>query len=131
VNVVVQVTLKRDPMFPDVPAAAEFAKDQKTKDVLKLVLAPQEMDRPILAPPGVPADRVAALRKAFHETMTDPAFLAEAKKEHLEVAEVSGEDVAEIVQSAFALPRDVVDEATEAMHVTGSSPKSSKSPKSN
>jgi tripartite-type tricarboxylate transporter receptor subunit TctC len=133
VNVIVQVSLKRDPMFPDVPAAAEFAKDQKTKDILKLVLAPQEMDRPILTPAGVPDDRVAGLRKAFHDTMVDPAFLAEAKKQHLEVAEVSGEDVAEMIRDAFALPKDVVDEATEAMHVTGSSPKSSstKSPKSN
>jgi tripartite-type tricarboxylate transporter receptor subunit TctC len=119
-------------MFPDVPAAAEFAKDQKTKDVLRLVLAPQEMDRPILTPAGVPADRVAALRKAFHETMTDPAFLAQAEKEHIEVSEVSGEDVADIIKTAFELPKDVVEEATEAMNMTGSSKaKSSKTPKSN
>jgi tripartite-type tricarboxylate transporter receptor subunit TctC len=133
VNVVIQVSLKRDPMFPDVPAAAEFAKDQKTKDILKLVLAPQEMDRPILAPAGVPADRVAALRTAFHETMKDPAFLAQAKKEHLEVNEVTGEEISEIIQSAFSLSSDVVQEATEAMNVTGSSSKASKAktPKSN
>jgi tripartite-type tricarboxylate transporter receptor subunit TctC len=132
INVVVQVALKRDPMFPDVPAAAEFAKDQKTKDVLKLVLAPQEMDRPILTPAGVPAERVDALRKAFHETMEDPAFLAQAKKEHLEVNEVSGDDVADIIKTAFDLPKDVIEEATEAMNITGSSKSKSKSkPKSN
>src|SRR5580692_5416025 len=68
VSVPIQIALERDLEFPDSPALLEFAKDQRTKDVLELTLAPMGMDRPILAPPGTPKDIVAALRKAFHDT---------------------------------------------------------------
>ena len=69
----------------------------------------------ILAPPGTPADRVAILRKAFHETMNDPEFIAEAKRQSIEIEEVSGEKVAEVVRDAYALPPDIVAAAKEAM----------------
>ena len=117
VNVPVQVALKRDPMFPDSPAVAEFAKDDRTLKILKLVLAPSEMDRPLLLPPGVPKDRVDAMRKAFHETMIDPAFIAQAEKERIELDEVSGEDVAKVIEEAYQLPPDVVKAANEAMNM--------------
>jgi tripartite-type tricarboxylate transporter receptor subunit TctC len=61
VNVPIQVALERNPLFPDSPAISEFAKDERTRQILELTLAPLEMDRPILTPPGVPAERVAAL----------------------------------------------------------------------
>jgi tripartite-type tricarboxylate transporter receptor subunit TctC len=119
VSVPIQIALDRDPEFPDAPALIEFAKDQGTSDVLKLVLAPMGMDRPILAPPGTPAAMVAALRAAFHETMNDPAFIAEAERQHLEIAEVSGEKVADLLKAAYALPPDVVKAANESMALTG------------
>src|SRR5215207_9394140 len=74
VSVPIQVSLARDPLFPDVPAAGEFARDERTRQILQVLTAPQDMDRPLLMPPGVPADRVAALRSAFHATMNDPGF---------------------------------------------------------
>jgi len=77
------------------------------------------MDRPILMPPGAPADRVAALKAAFHAAMNDPAFLADAKKQRLEVKEVSGEKVAQLLSTAYAMPPDVVKAANEAMGGTG------------
>jgi tripartite-type tricarboxylate transporter receptor subunit TctC len=115
VSVPVQIALERDPQFPDSPAVIEFAKDARTKQILQLVLAPMAMDRPILAPPGVPADRVAALKAAFHAAMADPAFLADAKKPRIEVKEVSGEKVAQLLATAFGMPPDVVKAANEAM----------------
>jgi tripartite-type tricarboxylate transporter receptor subunit TctC len=115
VSVPIQIALERDPQFPDSPAVIEFAKDARTKQILQLVLAPMAMDRPILTPPGVPADRVAALKTAFHAAMADPAFLADAKKQRLEVKEVSGEKVAQLLATAFAMPPDVVKAANEAM----------------
>ena len=75
------------------------------------------MDRPILAPSGVPPARIAALRTAFHAAMSDPGFIAEAKKQHIEIKEVDGDDVAKIVADAYALPPDIVRAATEAMNV--------------
>ncbi len=119
INVPVQVAMQRSPLFPDVPAVAEHAKDERTRQILRLVLAPLDMDRPILAPPGTPADRVAALRVAFHAAMKDPGFLAEAEKHKLEVGEVDGATIARIIAEAFALPADVVKAASTAMSLTG------------
>jgi len=119
VAIPIQIALERDPEFPDAPAIVEYAKDQRTKDVLQLILAPMGMDRPILAPPGTPKETVAALRTAFHETMVDPAFIAEAERQHLEIKEVGGDKVAGILKSAYALSPDVVKAANEAMALTG------------
>ena len=114
VVVPIQVTTERSEELPDVPAIGEFAKDDHTKRILQLVLAPQDMDRPVLVPPGVPADRVAALRSAFHEAMNDPAFINEAKNRNLTIKELSGARVAEILNRAFDLPADIVADAKEA-----------------
>jgi len=119
VSVPVQIALERDPQFADVPALAELAKDARTKQILQLILSPMAMDRPILTPPGVPADRVAILKTAFHAAMLDPAFLADAKKQRIEVKEVTGEKVAKILSDAFAMPPDVVKAANEAMNLAG------------
>ena len=111
----VAIGLERSPHLPDVPAVVEIVPDERKKQILQLVLAPQEMDRPILAPPGVPADRLEILRKAFHAAMNDPAFVAEAEKQQIEIDEVSGDKVAEIVRNAFSLPSEIVSAAKEAM----------------
>jgi tripartite-type tricarboxylate transporter receptor subunit TctC len=121
VSVPIQIALERDPEFPDSPALMEFAKDQRTKDILELVLAPMNMDRPILAPPGTPPATVAALRKAFDETMRDPGFIAEAERQHLEIQEIEGEKIAKLLDSTFKAPADVVKAANEAMSLTGAS----------
>jgi tripartite-type tricarboxylate transporter receptor subunit TctC len=119
ISIPMVVALKRSPLFPEVPAVVEFAKDERSRQILQLFVAPQSMDRPILAPAGVPAERVALLRAAFHGAINDPRFIAEAKKQRLEVEEVSGEQVAEIVSAAYAVPADVVQAAVAALQVTG------------
>jgi tripartite-type tricarboxylate transporter receptor subunit TctC len=118
ITVPIVVAAERSPLFPNVPAVAEFAKDERSRQILELFVAPQAMDRPILAPPGVPSERIAALRTAFHAAMNDAGFIAEARREHLQLAEVDGTRVAKIVAGAYALPRDIVKAATEAMNVT-------------
>lgn len=120
VTIPVLIALKRRPEFPDTPAVIEFAKDERTRKILELVLAPQGMDRPILAPPNVPANRLAALRAAFTQTMNDPAFIAEAKKQNIEIDEVSGEEVAAIIANSYAAPRDLVEAAKEIMNMGAS-----------
>jgi tripartite-type tricarboxylate transporter receptor subunit TctC len=115
VNVPIQIAGTRNPLFPQTPAIAEFVKDDRTRKILQLILAPLEMDRPILAPPGVPAERVAALREAFHAAMNDPAFIAEAEKDHLEIREISGQRVTQILDDAYAMPPDIAKGATDAM----------------
>jgi tripartite-type tricarboxylate transporter receptor subunit TctC len=119
VNVPIQIAAARNPLFADVPTVMELAKGARTGQMLQLILAPQDMDRPILAPPGVPAERVAALRAAFHAAMNDAGFIAEARKGHLEIQEVGGERVEQIIRAAFAMPPDIVNAAAEAMRLTG------------
>jgi len=121
VNVPIQIAATRNPLFPDSPAIAEFAKDERTKKVLRLVLSPLEMDRPILAPPGVPAERIEALRAAFHAAMNDPGFIAQAEKEGLEIREISGPQVAQILDEAFAMPPEIAKAAQAAMRAGGGS----------
>jgi len=119
VVVPIAVSMERNPLFPDSPAISEFARDDRTRQILKLILYPLQMDRPVLAPAGVPQERVAALRKAFHAAMTDPAFIAEAERLSIEIGEVSGEKLQAILADAFSTPPDVVKAANEAMNLTG------------
>ena len=121
VAVPIAVALERNPLFPDTPAIYEFAKDDRTRQILKLILFPLQMDRPMLTPAGVPPERVAALRKAFHAAMNDPAFIAEAQRLNIEIGEVSGEKLQAILAEAFHTPPDIVKAANDAMNLTGSS----------
>jgi tripartite-type tricarboxylate transporter receptor subunit TctC len=93
----------------------DMVKTPEQRDVLRLVFAGQVMGRPYLAPPGVPLARLAALRKAFMDTMKDPAFLAEAQKIKLEITPVSGEAVQKLVAEVYATPPDVVKKAAAAV----------------
>jgi tripartite-type tricarboxylate transporter receptor subunit TctC len=119
VSVPIQIALERDPEFPDSPALIEFTKDEKTKQILQLILSPMDMDRPILAPPGTAPDKVAALRKAFHEAMNDPGLIADAKKVSIDLGEVDGDKLAKIIDRAYAMPPDVIKAANDAMNLTG------------
>jgi tripartite-type tricarboxylate transporter receptor subunit TctC len=117
VTIPIQLGLSRDPRLPDAPALGEFVKDERARLVVKLFMAPLEMDRPLLTPPGVPADRIAMLRQAFHEAMNDSGFIAEAKKQHLDILEVDGEGVRKIIEHSYAQPPEVVKALNDAMGV--------------
>ena len=90
-------------------------KDTEKLQILKLILAAQEMARPFAAPPGIPADRKAALIAAFDATMKDPEFLAEAKKLNIDVNPVSAGALDKLLAELYATPKDVVKKASEAI----------------
>ena len=90
------------------PLVESLATNDEDRLALKLLTSRLEAGRPFVAPPGVPPVRVAALRKAFDETMRDPAFLAEAKRLLLDVEPMTGEEVAALVKSVLATPPAVV-----------------------
>jgi tripartite-type tricarboxylate transporter receptor subunit TctC len=115
INVLVQLSLNKHEDLPHVPIITDFAKDDITRGVFNLVFARQVMGRPFAAPPGVPADRVAVVRKAFLETMKDEQLLAEAKKAQLEISQVSGETVQKLVEDAYKMPPEVVKRTIEAL----------------
>jgi tripartite-type tricarboxylate transporter receptor subunit TctC len=73
------------------------------------------MARPFFAPPGIPADRAAALRKAFDATMTDAEFLAEADKMKVEVTPMTGDEVNGLLKELYATPKPAVEKAAKAM----------------
>jgi tripartite-type tricarboxylate transporter receptor subunit TctC len=114
VNIIVQAGLKKAPELPDVPLAIDLAKGQEQLQIVKLVLVSQEMARPFAAPPGLPADRRAALIGAFDQTMQDRAFLAEAKKQGLDVDPVSAAAIDALLAEVYATPKSVADKAAKA-----------------
>jgi tripartite-type tricarboxylate transporter receptor subunit TctC len=107
INVLVQLSLSKHPDLPKIPLIMDFAKSNEEKQIFKLVFARQPMGRPFLMPPGIPADRMVALRKAFMDTMKDREFLADAEKMKLEINPVSGDAVQEIVQQVYQTPKSI------------------------
>jgi tripartite-type tricarboxylate transporter receptor subunit TctC len=114
-NVIVQLALQKLPELVDTPAALDIVKDPHKKRVLTLILLRQETGRPVAAPPGVPEDRLAALRRAFDATMKDPAFIAEAEKLQLEIEPMTGAEIHTMLAEAFATPKNIVAEAGELL----------------
>jgi hypothetical protein len=112
-NILVQVSYQKHPELPHVPLASDLAKTPEEKQMIALFAARQVMGRPFFTTPDVPADRAAALRKAFLDVLRDPDFLAEAEKLKLEITPVSGERVQQIVRDIYATPRAVVQKAAE------------------
>jgi tripartite-type tricarboxylate transporter receptor subunit TctC len=80
-----------------------------------LILLRQETGRPVAAPPGVPEDRLAALRRAFDATMKDPEFLAEAEKTKLTVGPLPGEELQKLVADLYATPPHLIERARQAL----------------
>ena len=107
----VQVSVARHPDLPDVPLMLDFAPDEEARQVLKFLVARQVMGRPFMAPPDLPADRAAALRKAFLDTLRDPEFLAEADRPKLEITPVPAERIDALLQEMYAMPPDIVKKA--------------------
>ena len=107
----VQLALEKHPDLPDIPLVIDLAKTDEQRQILKLIFARQVMGRPFLAPPGVPKDRVDALRKAFMDTMTDKEFLADTGKAQMEITPVSGENLEKLVKEVYATPKELADRA--------------------
>ena len=118
ITVLVQLSLAKHADLPDVPLIMDLAQTAEQKQILQLVFARQVLGRPFLAPPGLPADRLAALRTAFMDTMKDREFLAEADKLKLEITAVPGDRLQQIVQDAFATPKDIVKKTGDLLAVT-------------
>lgn len=98
-----------------IPASGPLAKKSEDKAALDLFYAQNLFGRPYVLAPEVPADRVAALRKAFMAAMADPELLAEAKKLNIDIIPSSGEEVQAQVARLFATPKETVDRVRKAI----------------
>jgi tripartite-type tricarboxylate transporter receptor subunit TctC len=110
-----QVALEKHPDLPNVPLILDLAKTDQQRAALKLIFSQQQLARPYVAPPGVPAERVAALRQAFDETMTDADFVAEAGRIELEINPIGGARLQALLAEVYASPPEVVALATRAL----------------
>jgi tripartite-type tricarboxylate transporter receptor subunit TctC len=111
ITVLMQLSLEKHPDLPDVPLITDVAKTDEQRQILRLIFARQALGRPYLAPPGIPDDRVAALRKAFMDTMNDKDFRAEADKAQIEITPIPGEEVQKLVSEVYKTPADIVQKA--------------------
>ena len=102
-----------------VPFVMDLMKEGPNKQALDLILSTQYYNRPFAAPPGTPADRVAALRKAFADALKDKALLDEAEKARMDIDYLTPEQVMSALDKAFAVPPDVQKRAIEELKQTG------------
>jgi tripartite-type tricarboxylate transporter receptor subunit TctC len=115
INVVLQLAGRKHPDLSSVPLVMEFAKNASDKGVLEFIFARQDMAYPFVAPPGVPAERVQILRQAFDAVLKDPAYLADARRQHLEADPAKGADIASLVDKIYASPPEVIARVKAAM----------------
>jgi tripartite-type tricarboxylate transporter receptor subunit TctC len=115
ITVLVQTSLKSDPRLPGVPIIIDYAKSAEQRQVMALIFGWLVMDRPLAAPPQTPADRVAALRAAFDETMRDPDFRSDLAKAALSLSPMSGADIARFVDEVYRTPEAVARMAAQML----------------
>lgn len=104
-----QTGLKRMAQLPNVPLVSEFVQDEEAQAIFRLLTYREVLGRPYFAPPGVPADRLAALRDGFAKTMSDPEYLAEAKTSRQEVDFIDHVGMQKIVTDAHAMPKTILE----------------------
>jgi tripartite-type tricarboxylate transporter receptor subunit TctC len=117
INIVVQESTRGYSKLNNmgVPRTADFAKTDEARQILELVYSQGVFGRPYVLPPGVPEDRVAALRKAFLAALADKALLDEAANMKLDIDATSGDDLQALVAKLFALPPSVAARAKEEL----------------
>jgi tripartite-type tricarboxylate transporter receptor subunit TctC len=108
ISVIVQYAQGRHPAFPNVPAMVEFGQTPEDKQVLALFGSTADIGRALMTPPGIPADRLAVLRKAFSAMLADPAFKAELEKRHMEFGPMQGEELQALIKTTLDVPPAVV-----------------------
>jgi tripartite-type tricarboxylate transporter receptor subunit TctC len=119
INILVQISSAKHPDLPNVRLIDEFAKTQEDRDVLDFLFARQVFGRPFVIPPGVAADRVAALRTAFDEAVKSPALIADAEKQKQELTPVGGLEVQALIEKLLKASPTVVARADKATEYHG------------
>ena len=115
IRLLVQWGLQKLPSIGDVPSILDYVKADADRAAIRLMVARLEYGRPFFVPPGVPADRVAVLRRAFDATVKDPAFLGEATMARIDIDPLGGEEVQTLVDEVSQTPADVVTRVRDAL----------------
>jgi tripartite-type tricarboxylate transporter receptor subunit TctC len=105
VNILVQIGLAKASDLPDVPLLMELGTNEEDRQLLRILSASTNIGRPIFTAPDVPAERVAAVRKAFDTMVHDPVFLEQVKREHFDIEATSGEAMQKLVTEMIGIPK--------------------------
>jgi tripartite-type tricarboxylate transporter receptor subunit TctC len=114
-KLIVQMGPHKDATFGDVPSVFDFAKTDEQKKILSIAFDQLALGRPFMAPPGVPQERLEALRKAFEATLKDPDFLAAGRKMKVSIDYVSGEKARQMLQQFADYPPALLAKAKAAV----------------
>ena len=114
ISVIVQFALNKHPELQDVPTVVELARNDEERALLRAVMNATEIGTAFFTTPGVPADRITALRRAFDATMKDPEFLGEAARTKLTVGTLPGEDLQKLVAEVSNLSPALLDKVRAA-----------------
>jgi tripartite-type tricarboxylate transporter receptor subunit TctC len=115
VTMLVQTGAEKEAEYPDVPLMHELGRNDEERQILELISSPAALGRPFFLPPGVPADKVAALRAAFAATMKDPDYVAEGNRVRLDMNPLSAERVTQLVNATVNAPPNIVAKARAAL----------------
>lgn len=123
ITILMQMGLRRHPELPNVPNILEVVKPELDRTAIKLLLGPSEMGRPYLAPPGIPHDRLTALRTAFNKTMKDAGFKAEAAKRRMDINPMTGSEVQNLIARLYQSSSKEVIARAKVLTAQGFDPK--------
>ena len=117
VRVLVQESMSGDPGLNKdaVPLSVAYTQDAEKKQMFELLYSQGVFTRPFFVAPGVPKERVEALRTAFLKAMADPQALAEAERQRLVITTISGADLEALVKKLYAIPKPVIDKLKAAL----------------
>lgn len=111
VNILLQIALEKSAELPNVPLAHDLIQNPDDEKLLELIMIGTVSGHPFAAPPGTPAGKVENLRRAFAETVKDPAFIADATAIQAEISPMLGPQIQDIIAKAYATPKSVIERA--------------------
>jgi tripartite-type tricarboxylate transporter receptor subunit TctC len=109
ITILFQGAAEAHPDLPGIPLIQDLARNAEERQAIEFLYAGQSIGRPFVAPPGMPPDRLAMLRKAFDATMKDPEFIAEVKKQKLDLDPADGDKLSGLINRIYATPKTIVD----------------------
>ena len=116
-KLLMQLALERDPRHPETPTVLEALTNNEDRKIVELLLSRLLLGRPFIAPPGVPADRVAILRTGFQKAAEDPQLMAEAEKTRLAIDPIWGEEAQRIIAANYKTDPALIERVRKVIKV--------------
>ncbi len=107
-------SMKRSPLFKDVPTTIELATDDKMREVMRIFAIGGDVGRSIVAPPGLPPERLDELQRAFMDVMHDNAFINDIEKAKLDLDPLDGKSLQKMIEGVGKIPPDILKSASAA-----------------